>query len=162
LIFVYNSVSFLHPEVFTKRKMRPGRHGHRVRVTGGVRAAWCTWVTQGGRWGVGRGGAVSTGVDSHGRIVPGPSSGNGHWAGRWARQDFGRVGRFQSENRIRPMAIRENKKYFISKAFIICKPIRIQIKFKCRMTSIRKINYKSTSSHNKICSGMNATSIFIK
>jgi hypothetical protein len=90
---------------------------------GGVQAAWCTWATRGGRQGAGRGGAVSTGVDDHERMVPGPSSGNDHWACHWARQDFGRVGRFQGENRSRPMAIRENKKSFISKSFIICKPI---------------------------------------
>jgi hypothetical protein len=29
------------------------------------------------------------------------------------------------------------------------------------MTSIQKIKYKSTSSHNKICSAMNATNIII-
>jgi hypothetical protein len=33
------------------------------------------------------------------------------------------------ENRIRPMAIRENKKSFIFKSLIIYKPIQIQIKF---------------------------------
>jgi hypothetical protein len=47
--------------------------------------AWCTQVTRGGRQGVGRSGAVSTGVGGHGRTVPGPSSGNGHWADRWAK-----------------------------------------------------------------------------
>jgi hypothetical protein len=76
-------------------------------------------------------GTVSTGVGGHGRTTLGSDSGDGHWAGRWARQDFGQVGRFQGGSRIRPMAILENKKpFFISKSFIICKPIRIQIKYK--------------------------------
>jgi hypothetical protein len=46
-------------------------------------------------------------------------------------------------------------------SFYKFKPFQYKFKFKLRTTSIHKIKYKSTSSHNKIWSGMNATNIII-
>jgi hypothetical protein len=56
LIFYYNLVSFLHPEVFTKHEMRPGRHSQWVRATGcpgsTVHAGNSGWPTVSrARWG---------------------------------------------------------------------------------------------------------------
>jgi hypothetical protein len=46
-------------------------------------------------------------------------------------------------------------------SFYKFKSVLSKFKFRLQKTSIRKIKYKSTPSHNKICSGMNATKNFI-
>jgi hypothetical protein len=104
LIFYYASVLFLSPEVFTEQRMRPGQHGHKEHATGCpggmAHTGGFDWTTVGRTR---RGGEY--GNNDHRQAVSGSDSDDGHWAGRWARQDFCWVGRFQGGPRIWPMAI---------------------------------------------------------
>jgi hypothetical protein len=64
-------------------------------------------------------------------------------------------------SRFRPMATKRRKIFSeFSNDFIESYPIQIQNQISLSHGSICKIKYKSTSSHNKICSGMNETNIF--
>jgi hypothetical protein len=47
-----------------------------------------------------------------------------------------------------------------SNDFIESYQFKLKIKFDFLMVPIQKLKYKSTSSHNKICRGMNATNTF--
>jgi hypothetical protein len=48
-----------------------------------------------------------------------------------------------------------------TKDFLLYKFKFFSFKFKLRKTSTRKVKYRSTLSHNKICNNMNATKIII-
>jgi hypothetical protein len=62
------------------------------------------------------------------------------------------------QNRFRPIGQVEKENAFkFYKSIYKSKPFDSNSKFQNRTTPIRKIKYGSTSSHNKICSGMNAT-----
>jgi hypothetical protein len=67
----------------------------------------------------------------------------------WVREGKARLGQWLGLDP-RPMEI--GKRLFIYSIFLEIKLFRFKFGFKLRTTSIHKIKYKSTSSHNKICS----------
>jgi hypothetical protein len=99
-----------------------------------------------GSMAAGRGSTLGQGI-----LCPVAEPKLGRLAGNWAAV----VGN-------RPKSDLGNRKLFLlQKTIYTLELIRFKFKFKLPTIPIRKIKYKCTSSHSKICSSMNATNTII-